>query len=229
MNVSQSLAALLRIEARIDALKDTRAQLRKAVEDEARAQHESQGAAPTYRVAGIGTASLSGADSWAPSVTDPATWAGWVLEHFPTEVDVIYRIPGQVPADVQRRVAEVIDSVKAGLPIKREVEVRALILKKLADAAPIVAEHTSTSGTHPLISEGGEIVPGVVMRRSEPRLSIRFDAVTRRQMTAREVHAAAVLAAVDEAADDEGASIVGHGADDYARQSALGGDDGLMR
>lgn len=55
------------------------------LEDQARAEHTEQGIAPTWRIPGIGTASLAICQD-SVSVVDPAAYAKYVEVRYPTEV-----------------------------------------------------------------------------------------------------------------------------------------------
>lgn len=189
MDVRATLASLLdataakaAVEARIGVLRDR-------LDVEARRRWTEEGAAPTWKAAGLGSAAWEGADAPAkPHVRDAAAFAGWLAQQRPAEVVATIA----VEADA---LAEALDALRfAGVAASATVEARPAYLAAYLPtlALDLAEEGAELTAVDPAT---GEVVPGLGATRGAPRLVVRLD---------RERKAAAVAEAMDAAeAEDE--------------------------
>lgn len=89
MGVSDTLEELLEVEARMAAMEVRKTQLRKELQDRAEKSFREDGAKPTWRCNGLGTALLAGGDTFSPAIVDPAAYLAWCKENHPSNVVMI--------------------------------------------------------------------------------------------------------------------------------------------
>lgn len=91
MNRRQQVEAIVRLEGVAAAAAARAATLRAELEADAKAELAEQGAAPTWRIPGVGTVLLS-VSKEAPVITDETALTAWVAERHPSEVETIEQI-----------------------------------------------------------------------------------------------------------------------------------------
>lgn len=168
INARGLLTEVLHIDAKLDAYKTRRAELRGLLETEALARYEAEGAAPSWKVARLGSATLCAADADpVVNVTDDDAYAEWVLNNHPTEAEVVLRIPGPLAdADQVRELVAVLTTIGCRVDIEPAAAFLAAI------------EKTGRADTEAgiLIDKSGEIVPGVTVTKKAPYLRVTLDA-----------------------------------------------------
>lgn len=96
MTIRSMLEELLADTARRDALDARIKTLRGELEAELTARLEADGAVPSVKAGGLGSATLAAADPERPSykitVVDEAALTAWVAERFPSEVETVTRV-----------------------------------------------------------------------------------------------------------------------------------------
>jgi hypothetical protein len=85
MNRLEATQQVLLLEAAAAQLRDRAKAVRLELDADARHEFEEQGAAPTWRIADLGTWSLP-VSKEAPYVADPAALAEWVKARYPSEI-----------------------------------------------------------------------------------------------------------------------------------------------
>lgn len=85
MNRLEATQNVLKLEAAAAQLKERAKTIRLELDADARHEFEEQGAAPTWRLADLGTWSLP-VSKEAPYVADPAALTEWVKQRYPSEV-----------------------------------------------------------------------------------------------------------------------------------------------
>lgn len=85
MNRLEATQQVLLLEAAAAQLRERAKAVRLELDADARHEFEEQGAAPTWRLADLGTWSLPVSNE-APYVADPAALAEWVKRRYPSEI-----------------------------------------------------------------------------------------------------------------------------------------------
>lgn len=166
VNARALLAEVLHIDARMSAYKARREELRDELSAEALRRYEAEGAAPSWKVPRLGTATLAAVDSEAVTdVTDDDAYAEWVLNTHPTEAELVIRIPGHLTDS---------DQLKAVVATMVTVGARVDIEPAPAFLTALVKTGRADPDAGILIAEDGEIVPGVTVTKKDPYLSIRL-------------------------------------------------------
>lgn len=88
MNRSERLQALLRLEGLASAARELAAEHRVALNAEATAEYEREGAAPTWRLPDLGSITLPVSHE-TPFVQDPAAFVDWCRGRYSTEVETV--------------------------------------------------------------------------------------------------------------------------------------------
>ncbi len=192
MNVQELLSELLTIDAKAAALKGRRDDLRAELDAEARRRWAEDGAVPSFKVARLGSATLSGCDSTTTEVVDLEAYAAWARGAREESVALVLR----VPAEMIDYVAEELAALHGAKGVEEEWQVHPAVLTGLVSEGRIDPE----AGI--LIAESGEVIPGVIVRPKDPHLTVRLDPEAKRRALA---HAAAereqvMIAAVKEEA-----------------------------
>jgi hypothetical protein len=99
MNRTERLQHVLRLEGIAAAARDRAQQHRAALTDDARAELEREGAAPTWRVTDIGTITLP-VSKEQPFVADPARFLDWCKQRHPDQVEHIEQVRGAFQASL---------------------------------------------------------------------------------------------------------------------------------
>lgn len=224
INVQQTLAELLDIDAKIAAWKDRRDGLRSDLSAAALERWHADGAIPSWRVPRLGSATLVGAETEPTvNVTDDDAYAQWVLTSHPTEAELVVSLPRWAATDESiARALAVILAASAETTIRipgptfaNNDEVQAscaqLIIAGTAtiDAevqpaflAALVAGGLADAESGQLIEAEGEIVPGVTVTAKEPTLRVTLNAEAKARAKAT---IDAVVDDPDRQHDDEGA------------------------
>ncbi len=161
MNVGERLEELLEVQAQLDALEDKRRALRSELVQEAIQRWEEDGAAPTWRVPGLGTACLAGVDSTEVVVVDDKAYAEWASLVHPEAATIVLRIPVAALEGGEIDFGEVL----AGVPVAMDLEVDPLLIKSLSKTA---VAHDGLLFTKDGAVEGVKVVP------KTPYLSVRL-------------------------------------------------------
>lgn len=172
--VQTILAELLHTTARIDALTKRKDELRAILAAEARRRWEAEGAAPSWKVPRQGTATLAATDSDPEvTVTDPDTYAAWLAAEHPTEVEQIITLdPSRLDAlddDTRDQVGAALATLLNAPGAQFTLRPRPAYLTALVKAGRLDVDAGQ------LISEDGELVPGVTVHPKEPYLSVRLN------------------------------------------------------
>lgn len=85
MNRLEATQQVLLLEAAAAQLKERAKEVRLRLDADAQQEFKEQGAAPTWRLADLGTWSLP-VSKEAPYVADPAALAEWVKQRYPSEI-----------------------------------------------------------------------------------------------------------------------------------------------
>jgi hypothetical protein len=103
VNRSERLQALLRLEGLASAARALAAEHRIALNAEATAEYEREGAAPTWRLADLGTIILPVSHE-TPVVQDAVAFTAWCSERYPSEVETLAQIRPHFQATLLKRV-----------------------------------------------------------------------------------------------------------------------------
>ncbi len=165
MNVGERLADLLEVQAQLDALEDKRRALRSELVQEAIQCWEQDGAAPTWRVPGLGTACLAGVDSTEVVVVDDKRYAEWASLVHPEATTIVLRIPVAALEGARVDLAGLLATALPGAGTKTTLEVDPLLIKSLSKTA---VAHEGSLFTEDGAVEGVKVVP------KTPYLSVRL-------------------------------------------------------
>ncbi len=167
MNVGERLEELLEVQAQLDALEDKRRALRSELVQEAIQRWEQDGAAPTWRVPGLGTACLAGVDSTEVVVVDDKAYAEWASLVHPEAATIVLRIPVAALEGARVDLAGLLATALPGVRTKTNLEVDPLLIKSLSKTAVV---HDGLLFTEDGAVEGVKVVP------KTPYLSVRLAA-----------------------------------------------------
>jgi hypothetical protein len=166
-NVRTLTQRLCEVEAVMAVVGQLSATLRAEVLERAVARWAEDGAAPTYRVPGFGSISLS-VPQQKVVVDDQGEFASWVAQRYPTEVAAGVRI--SCPADSLEMLLEGLEALRAmpGVSIDSQVAV--------ADSGDTRAAIDTTTGE---VVAGVKVIPGADPDNADaprPRsISVRLD------------------------------------------------------
>lgn len=99
MNRTERLQEVLRLDGIASAARNRAQEHRAALTDDARAEFEREGAAPTWRVADIGTITLP-VSKEEPFVVNSTTFLAWCKERYPDQVEHIEQVRGAFQASL---------------------------------------------------------------------------------------------------------------------------------
>ncbi len=128
---------------------------------------EQDGAAPTWRVPGLGTACLAGVDSTEVVVVDDKAYAEWASLVHPEVVSIVLRIPVAALEGARVDLAGLLATALPGVRTKTNLEVDPLLIKSLGKTA---VAHDGALFTEDGAVEGVRVVP------KTPYLSVRLAA-----------------------------------------------------
>ena len=188
----QQLLGATQDQARAKATVDT---LRAELEVEAKRRVEQDGAAPTWKAAGLGTVRWDVPADPAVTVTKPAELASFLAERDPAAV------VATITVSADHLEAALSALTFSGVPAEAEVTlVPDLVQRWLQEAAEV---HPADTGTGYAVSEvvrtehglaRGVSVPGVEASRKAPRLVVTLEAARKREAQAAGVEAAEAAA-----------------------------------
>ncbi len=161
MNVATVLAELLELQMTEEALAARRKDLRAELEAEALHRLKADGAAPSWRAPGLGTASLCGVDSTELVVTDPAAYGAWAADERPESTDLVVRVPVNRMTEGLRADLASLDLIGGRVTL----EPHGGVLKALGASSMVDDEGR-------VFTENGQ-VEGVLSRKKAPYLSLR--------------------------------------------------------
>ena len=95
MNIAGILEYLLQATAQKTTAEAQIKALREVLEVEANRRLEVEGAAPSWKAAGLGTARLDGMGEPKAYVKDADSFSEWVRDNHPTEVEATITVPGE--------------------------------------------------------------------------------------------------------------------------------------
>jgi hypothetical protein len=169
MDVRSTLNRLLEATAAKVAAETRIGALRLDLETEARRRFTEEGAAPSWKAAGLGSVRLDGADAAPkPYVRDESEFASWLAQNYPTEAVATVTVDPDKLADALAALA------LAGVAATAKVEPRpgfvstwlpALELDQVSPDAEVAAIDPAT----------GQFVPGIGATRAAPRLVVSLD------------------------------------------------------
>ncbi|WP_053207967.1 hypothetical protein [Jiangella muralis] len=168
------LAEVLRLTAQQHATKARIDRLRARIDERARAEWQATGAAPSYKIRGLGTIRLDGADLDPKAVvSDRAEFASFVAEQWPTEVVATITVPAdQLPAAL-----EALDF--AGVPVEEsDATVREAFQGKYLGELVVEKDPAAPEGETRYYAADrklGVIVPGLGGKPSNPHLTVAVD------------------------------------------------------
>lgn len=143
---------------------------RARIDEVARSEHARTGAAPTWKIKGLGQIRLDGVDPEPiPYVADGPEFGSWLAQQHPSEV----RASIAVPAD---RLEEAIDALGfAEIPVESSTaEPREAFLSRFLDTLTLVDVEDGHGWQ--AVDDQGQLVPGVGGRvASSPRLVVAAD------------------------------------------------------
>lgn len=181
-NVRTLTQRLCEVEAVMAVVGQLSATLRAEVLERAVARWAEDGAAPTYRVPGFGSISLS-VPQQKVVVADQGEFASWVAQRYPTEVAAGVRI--SCPADSLEMLLEGLEALRAmpGVSIAADVAVAPAFTKRLLDSQVAVAdsggERAAIDTTTGEVVAGVKVIPGADPDNAaapRPRsISVRLD------------------------------------------------------
>ncbi len=90
--VADLLGEYATVEGQMDWLAARKAELRQRLSAHLYDEYHRDGALPTKRVKGLGSAWLAGGEPKA-RITDPDAWATWAAEHYPDQVEMVIYVP----------------------------------------------------------------------------------------------------------------------------------------
>lgn len=163
------------------------ARYRRLLEDEARARHAAEGAAPTWKARGLGQVRWDGADADPkPYVAAPVAFGSWAAQRHPSGVVATLT----VPAD---RLAAAVEALGfAGIPdITAQVTAHPRFVETFLEQVDVAG--SEEAGWVVVAADTGEVVEGLAARTPSPRLVVVLD---------RQAKADA-LALADTTVDDE--------------------------
>lgn len=188
MDVRARIEELLSLTARKTAAEERIEAIRTELTEEALRRYRDEGAAPSWKTPGLGTVSLAGIGGTGELlVTDGAAFHAWVAANYPTEatrtVTLTVDLATMTVEEADEVAAHVATQVQAlaelGLAaaVRDELGVRDAFTKALLTNGVVteVADPEDDAAPGKLITEAGELVPGVSVRRKR-YITTRLDA-----------------------------------------------------
>ena len=172
MDVKRKLAELLEVEGDLDARKVRKTELRAELEAEALTRWREEGAAPSWKAPGLGSASLCGTDSREPVIRDAAAWEAWAAANHPESVTLVLRLPagalGSPDDELHQRLADALVEFARQHGGTLSTEVEPLLLSALSKTGAATPDGR-------LVAKDGDLVAGVEVREKEPYLRVVLD------------------------------------------------------
>ncbi len=188
INVDEVLTELLNVDTEIERFQTRRAALRDRLDQEARRRWKQDRAVPSWKVPRLGSATLAGVDSQAPSIVDEFAYSRWALSHHSVAcqlvIDVTPPFDGASPAEIiEASLQEALNVGRSELNVLFNwnhvvVKVHPSVLTGLLASGRVTDEGQ-------VISEDGEIVPGVHVAKKDPYLSVRLHREAKARARAR--------------------------------------------
>lgn len=180
---AELLEQLLAVEARLAVAEADKSRLRAELDRTARERHEADGAVPTFKVRGVGQATLAGVDSYHPAVVDQKAYNEWAVQEHQENVTLVIEVPLSALDGIDDEMIRALHDVLEVPRVQWRHEVHPSLLKW-------IAENAASPDNSTVIVEGGEVVEGVRMQEAPVRLQVRFD-------SSAKARAAAALAPVE--------------------------------
>lgn len=188
MDVRSRIAELLQLTARKAAAEERIETIRAELHAEALTRLRDEGAAPAWKVRGMGSVTLAGADGKGELVVvDGAAFHAWASEAHPTEttrsasltVDLSSFGPTEAEQVLTHLRAQVTELAAVGVAaeVTDNAGVRGVFAKALLNTPTMyreVPDPTDDEGPGQLMTVDGELVPGVVVRHKR-YISCRLD------------------------------------------------------